>query len=77
MARNRNISITAAAPTRETTSVHGYMNSISMSNARKTIVTGYQRTWNREKACSAGGSPPVNGGTSRAARSTASSDDAP
>jgi hypothetical protein len=59
--RNRNISMTALVPTSVTTFVQGYMNSISMSKARKIIVIGYQRTWNRDIGCSAGSRPPLNG----------------
>jgi hypothetical protein len=55
--RNTNISTTAVVPSSATTNVHGYMNTISMSKARKIIVTAYQRTWYRETACSAGSWP--------------------
>ncbi len=37
------------------------MNTISMSKARKSIVTVYQRTWKRLTACSLGASPELNG----------------
>lgn len=64
--RKTNISITALGPMAEITRVHGYMNTISMSKARKSIATVYQRTWNRLTACSAGSSPDPNGAAATA-----------
>ena len=43
--RKTNISTIAVAPSRATTTDHGYMNSISTSNARKSSVARYHRTW--------------------------------
>jgi hypothetical protein len=37
-----------------------------MSKAKKIIVSVYQRTWNRDTACSAGSFPDKNGNRSAA-----------